>query len=123
MSETQSRRRDKEDTPTKFTLGPLLEAKVFASGQKKLSCGVGGRDFYAGTFYHRSVFRSGLQFHEPNLKTALRADLGSNGEIIFEGQVFKSPSAFSVFGRSFPASFLFEELCCAICYDWELMLQ
>lgn len=25
------------------------------------------------------------------------ADLGSNGEIIFEGQYFKSPSAFSVF--------------------------
>ncbi|CAL8466428.1 g5964 [Coccomyxa elongata] len=54
-----------------FTLQPLVEAGVFEPGENVLSCSVGGVEYFA--------------------------DLGPAGEIIFEGQFFKSPSAFSVF--------------------------
>ncbi|KAL3140810.1 hypothetical protein ABBQ32_005353 [Trebouxia sp. C0010 RCD-2024] len=53
-----------------FTLQPLIAQGILHPGDNRLSCAVGGIDYFA--------------------------DLGPGGEIIFEGQQFKSPSAFSV---------------------------
>ncbi|KAK9845836.1 hypothetical protein WJX81_003853 [Elliptochloris bilobata] len=54
-----------------FTLGPLVVHGALQPGTDRLSCSVGGVEYFA--------------------------DLGPNGEILFEGQAFRSPSAFSVY--------------------------
>ncbi len=37
------------------------------------------------------------RFRDDSAGVCMPADLGATGEIVFEGQFFKSPSAFSVF--------------------------
>ncbi|KAK9812968.1 hypothetical protein WJX72_006606 [[Myrmecia] bisecta] len=54
-----------------YTLQPLVAAGILEAGPDRLSCSVGGTEFFA--------------------------ELGSQGEIVFEGTTFRSPSAFSVF--------------------------